>query len=344
MPENTPRIVVDHGACKDGQNREGNKRELCRSDDEGREEVLGGEDEGNGGHEGEGENFPGEPGGFESEKKAPGFQRLAEVEGGGCHAGVEDKRANYGLSLTCEEGGDAEAKSDLGEDEHEGERPVSGLRGELGLVGWPDCGRDLAANVAGGGKGDIRGGSTGEKVVFSAEGGGVDLDDGNRLGGAGLHAGGSFAFRQTLVAHVTFANNATFVGVFRDVVRALENAILAADALVVEVTDDPGVGLLFVGADGAAVHALWFEAVMTGGGDSLLKTGGVIASFEKANITPGLIFVEAVKGVAGCDAGFATCAFVELDLKGVLFTPGRLFEGDEMFVKVGAEFMVVVGF
>jgi hypothetical protein len=191
---------------------------------------------------------------------------------------------------------------------------------------------NFTADIAGGGKGDVRRWCAGKEFVFGAESGGVDLDDRNRFSGAGLHAGGSFAFGEPLVTHVTFANDTTFVGVFWDVVRALENAIFATDALVVEVTDDAGVGFLFVGADGAAVHALWFEAVMTGGGDGLLKTGGVIAAFEKANITPGLIFVEAVKGVAGYDAGLTTGAFVQFDLKGVLFSLRWLFEGDEMFV------------
>ena len=48
--------------------------------------------------------------------------------------------------------------------------------------------------------------------------------------------------------------------------------------------------------------------------------------------------------MAGDKAGFAAGAFIEFDLEGVLFALAGFLEGDEVFVEVGAEFMVVVGF
>lgn len=48
--------------------------------------------------------------------------------------------------------------------------------------------------------------------------------------------------------------------------------------------------------------------------------------------------------MAGDDAGFATGAFIEFDLEGVLFALAGFFKGDEVFVEVGAEFVVVVRF
>jgi len=127
-------VVIDHDAGEDGGEEGGDGGEFGRGEDgvlEGKvgKEGEGGENEGDGGDEGEGEDFAGEPGGFEAEEEAPGFERFSEVEGGGDHAGV----------------------ADLGEDEHEGEGPVSGLGGELGLVG---------------GGGDVWSGCAGEEVVF----------------------------------------------------------------------------------------------------------------------------------------------------------------------------------
>ena len=179
----------------------------------------------------------------------------------------------------------------------------------------------------------------GEEFVCGRKGGGGNVDDGDGFGGAGLHAGGGFAVGEALVAHVAFADDATVMGILWDVVGAFKDAVFAADALVIEVADNAGVLFLFVGSDGAAVHALGVEAVVAGGGDGLLET---VASFEEADVAPGFVFIEPVESVAGHDAGFAAGAFVELDLEGVLFAVAGFFEWDEVFVEVGAEFVVVV--
>jgi len=164
----------------------------------------------------------------------------------------------------------------------------------------------------------------------------IDLDDGDGFGGAGLDAGGGFTIGEALVAHVAFADDAAVVRIFGDVVGAFEDAVFAADALVIEVADDAGVFFFFVGADGAAVEAFGVEAVVAGGGDGLLESGVGWAGFEEADVAPGFIFVEAIEGVAGDDAGFAAGAFVEFDLEGVLFAFAGFFEGDEVFEEVGA--------
>jgi len=99
------------------------------------------------------------------------------------------------------------------------------------------------------------------------------------------------------------------------------------------VADDAGVFFFFVCADGAAVHALRIEAVVTGGGDGLLEA---VAGFEEADVAPGFVFAESVEGVAGDDAGFAAGAFIEFDLEGVLFAFAGFFERDEVFEEVGS--------
>jgi hypothetical protein len=60
--------------------------------------------------------------------------------------------------------------------------------------------------------------------------------------GQGLDARGGFADPQPISAHIAFANNAQARGVPRHFVRALENAVLAADALVIEMPNDPVLG------------------------------------------------------------------------------------------------------
>ena len=58
--------------------------------------------------------------------------------------------------------------------------------------------------------------------------------------------------------------------VLRHVVRAGQRAVLAAEALIVEVLDDAGDRILLVGVHRAAVHARRIEAVMAGRRDGLL--------------------------------------------------------------------------
>ena len=80
------------------------------------------------------------------------------------------------------------------------------------------------------------------------------------------------------MAHVALADDAALFRILRDVVGALEDAVGTADALVVEMADDAGVRILFIGADRTAVHAARVLAMVAGGGDGLLPGGRVIAA------------------------------------------------------------------
>ena len=82
-----------------------------------------------------------------------------------------------------------------------------------------------------------------------------DDADGDGRARAGLHAGRRFVRREPVVAHVALAHDAAALRVLRHVVGALEHAILAADALVIEVAHDAGLLVLFVGHDRAAIEA-----------------------------------------------------------------------------------------
>ena len=88
-----------------------------------------------------------------------------------------------------------------------------------------------------------------------------------------MHAGGSFSRTKPAVAHVTFAHDAFFLVILRDFVRTFHYAIRTTDALVIEMMNDAGDGIFFVGEDGASVETRRINAMMTGSGDMLLKCG-----------------------------------------------------------------------
>ena len=135
-----------------------------------------------------------------------------------------------------------------------------------------------------------------------------------RSGSACTQAGASPA-GQPVAAHVALAHDAALVLYLRHVVRAGERAVLAADALVVEVADDAGDRILLVGLDRAAVQAGRVDAVVAGGGHRLLHGRVARAAVQQADAAPGLVVVEAVQAVAGGDARLAAGAGVEVDLE-----------------------------
>ena len=83
----------------------------------------------------------------------------------------------------------------------------------------------------------------------------IDVHDPNRAGWTGLDAGGGLADGETLVTHVALADNTPALRVFRNIVGALHDAVLTADALVVEVADDPRFIILVVGSDRTSIEA-----------------------------------------------------------------------------------------
>ena len=93
-----------------------------------------------------------------------------------------------------------------------------------------------------------------------------------------MHAGGGFAFGEALVTHVALPNNPAFFGILGDIVGTLEDAIGTTDALVIEMADDAGVGVLFISTDRAAVHAAGVLTVVAGSGDGLLPAGGFVTA------------------------------------------------------------------
>ena len=129
---------------------------------------------------------------------------------------------------------------------------------------------------------------------FGCVGGGVSVANGSLVDdidpdggtGTGLDTGGGLANGETVAAHVALADDAEPVGVMRHFVRAFENAILAADALVIEMANDAGGRILFVGEHRATIEASRIEAMMASGGDGLLKRENLGVADEKADGAP----------------------------------------------------------
>jgi hypothetical protein len=78
---------------------------------------------------------------------------------------------------------------------------------------------------------------------------------------------------------------------FRHVVRASQRAVLAAEALVVEVLDDPRDRVFLVGIHGAGAQAGRLQAVMTRRGHVLEHRQVRRPADEQADLPPGLAAV-----------------------------------------------------
>ena len=147
----------------------------------------------------------------------------------------------------------------------------------------------------------------------------VDDANGDGLVGACLRAGRGLPIRQPPGAHVALAHDAEPGAVLRHLVRAGENAVPAADALVVQVMHDTGQRVLFVGAHRATVHAGWLQAVVARG-DRLLHRLLRAAAVQQADRTPRLAPLQTVQAVAGGDARLAAGTAVEVHLETVLLS------------------------
>jgi hypothetical protein len=159
--------------------------------------------------------------------------------------------------------------------------------------------------------------------------------DANGFVGAGLHAGGRFVGSEAAGAHVAFANDAAFRRIFWNVVRTFQNTVAAADALIVEVFDDAGDWIFFVGENRTPIQAGGVDAVMAGGGDVALKGFAAANAVKDADAAPDFTIVEAVEGVTGGDAGFAAAAFIEINFEAVLLAGGRFIERDQVAIVAG---------
>ena len=167
----------------------------------------------------------------------------------------------------------------LSKDEHRDEWPmrVGGLE-MLCISGAEFFGKTFVRDECGGWDGVASVGAGGKKAVCGvggkmiiADGILVDDRDANRGVRTGLNASRGFTSGEAICAQIAFTDDAEARGILRHFVGALEDAILAADALIIEVPDDAGGWIFFVGEHGASIEAGRIDAVMTRGRDGLLE-------------------------------------------------------------------------
>ena len=153
----------------------------------------------------------------------------------------------------------------------------------------------------------------------------LDVDHANRDGAVRtrLDAGRGFALRQPIAAHVALADDPFGVAVLRRVVRTGQRAVLAPEALVVEMLDDARHRILLIGVDGARVHAGRVEAVVTRGRDMLHHGQALASAVQQPHVAPRFLLLEAVQRMARRDARLAAGAGVQVHVEGVLLAGGR---------------------
>ena len=118
--------------------------------------------------------------------------------------------------------------------------------------------------------------------------------DADRFIRASLHASGCLARCESALAHIALPHDALFCGILRHVVGAFQHAVLAADALVIEMSHDARLGVLFVGEHRAAIRTRGIYAMMTRGGDRLLVRLFIAAAVQKADRAPQLLVLQSV--------------------------------------------------
>ena len=160
----------------------------------------------------------------------------------------------------------------------------------------------------------------------------------------GLHARGSFTRGKSLAAHVAFADDASGVGILRHIVGAHQDAILATDALVIEVEDNSGQLILFIREHRTAIEACRVDAMVARRGNELLKRPPPIVAYEHSHVAPCFVIIEPVQRMARRDTGLAATAFIKLNFKRELLPGRRDRQGDEITIPLAGQAVVIVGF
>ena len=216
---------------------------------------------------------------------------------------------------------------ELSEGQHQDQRPVRLLRTHGVVVSRHHVAREHPLGPVGGrGQRQSRLGRSGHEQV------GLGLLDHllhvhhtDRDGAvrARLHARRGFPLGEPVAAHVAFADDPFRAAVLRRFVGTGERAVLATEALVVEVLDDTGDRVLLVGLHRTRVHAGGVEAVVAGGRDVLDDRETPAPAVQQPDVAPRLFLLETVQGVAGRHARLAAGTGVEIDVEGVLLAGSR---------------------
>ena len=149
---------------------------------------------------------------------------------------------------------------------------------------------------------------------------GVDIENFDRNGflGASADAGRSHASIQPAMAHVALAHHAALGIVLRHAVRAVPDAVLAADADLRVMIHDPGQRIFGISFHGTADQAGRLEAVIAAHRQVPALGFGINSAFDLADTAPVELRRVAVLLIAGHDAAFAADALGHVEVEAVL--------------------------
>jgi hypothetical protein len=157
----------------------------------------------------------------------------------------------------------------------------------------------------------------------------------NRFMRTGLNASRSFPCGESADAHVALPDDPQPLGVFRHVIRAFQNAVLAADALIIKVSDNSGADILFVGTHRTALQASRLEAMVASCRDGLLIRPFSRAAMNQADASPGFVLIETVQGMTSANTCLAARAGVQTHRESALLARGRRVGRNEIAVVAG---------
>ena len=271
---------------------------------------------------------------LESDERPEGILRTPQMKGAGHEREEAQRQGDAGMqwhekmnSLCAELSRynltrDECSNGELSQNEHDDQGPMGMLPGRLMKI----CGQCVARKVStglvvSGGMSQVGIGSPRQELAeFAVFDDFLHVDDpnGDGLMRTGLDTRGGFADFETAGTHVAFPDDAFLRVILRNIVGTGQCAILAADALVVEVLHDPRDRIFDISVDGTPDHARRFETVMTRRCHVLQQWVAAGTPDQQTDISPGLLFVEAIQRVAGRDARLTARTPIKVDLKGVL--------------------------
>ncbi len=197
--------------------------------------------------------------------------------------------------------------------------------------------RHIVRGLVGGRRcGDSRRRRTGKKCITLSvveDCGDIHNLDGDCAIGTRFNACGGLSLCEAVLAHVALSDDAEATVVLGHLIGTGESAILATNALVIEVLNDTCLCVLLVRAHRAPVHARRIEAVVACGRDRLLDRVFGRAAVNHSYRAPRFIMVETVQLIAANHACLAACAGIQIDLEAILLARFRLTERDLGFVE-----------
>ena len=122
----------------------------------------------------------------------------------------------------------------------------------------------------------------------------ADKGDADGFVRTGLDTSRRLTDRKTTAAQIAFADDAFLSVILGHVVGTFQNAVLAANALIVQMPDNAGDPVLFIGVDRTTVQAGWIDTVMAGGGDKSLAWFLRSASMKQPDGPPRFIVIQPI--------------------------------------------------